>query len=264
MLEKILCKSALHQHEQGFPTFWDVNPYRGCSVGCRYCFAQYSHRYLNKANFFSHIIAKTNVADILDRELSSPKWKGQQIKIGGVADLYQHAEAHCEIMPQIYRVLQKHRNPVFIQTKSALILRDLESIRKLAQVTTVDIATSVTTLDESLRKILEPGAAPTMQRIQMLEPFQAITRKRIVCIMPVIPYVTDSFENLHGIYHAASVHGANSVIASPLSLWGPTKPLFLKWMQTHFANHYAEFSALFENSLGIRNYWQKKRNPSQS
>ena len=113
-LREITIKSALHYHENEMPCNWDVNIYRGCSHGCRYCFAQYSHDYLGAGNFFHEIYAKVNVAGVLDRELSRRKWKHARINLSGVTDAYQPAEAEEKIMPDVWKVLIRHRNhPAF-------------------------------------------------------------------------------------------------------------------------------------------------------
>ena len=99
-----------------------------------------------------------NVAECLANELKNRKWKREQIKIGGTTDLYQPLEKKYELLPQIYDVIKKHKTPVFIQTKSILILRDIQIINEMSKVTTVDIATSISTFNESIRKVIEPGA----------------------------------------------------------------------------------------------------------
>ncbi len=90
MIKKITAKKVLTYHQNPFPTNWDVNPYRGCTIECKYCFAHYTHQYLGSENFFKDIYVKTDIAEQLDRELSKKSWQGYQIKIGGTTDIYQH------------------------------------------------------------------------------------------------------------------------------------------------------------------------------
>ncbi|HNY04099.1 MAG TPA: hypothetical protein PKG48_16005, partial [Bacteroidales bacterium] len=150
ILRELTVKSALHYHESEMPCNWDVNVYRGCGHGCRYCFAQYSHDYLGAGNFFGEIFVKENVAGVLDHELSRRKWQHARINLSGVTDAYQPVEAHRNIMPEIWKVLIRHRNPVVITTKSSLILRDLDLIKELAGLTNVYVGATITMLDEDL------------------------------------------------------------------------------------------------------------------
>lgn len=248
MIQETLAKSALSKHEHEFPTAWDVNPYRGCTMGCLYCFAQYSHKYLNLSNFFSDIVVKTNIAEILHKELRNKSWKGEQIKLGGISDIYQHAEKKYELLPRLIDVLKKTRNPVFIQTKSTLILRDFELIKELAKYTTVDIATSICTFDETARKIIEPGAPSALERMEMLRQFSVICRHTIVSFMPVIPLISDTDENLETTFMLIKEYGIDSLIAYPLHLRGNLKKPFLNLIQTQFPEIYPQFSELYKTS----------------
>lgn len=169
MIKEVVAKSILTKHEHEFPTLWDANPYRGCTIGCKYCFAQYSHQYLGLENFFKDIIVKINVAEQLHKDFCKKSWQYDQIKLGGITDIYQHAESKYELLPKVIDVLKKHRNPVFIQTKSTLILRDFELIKELANYTTVDIATSISTFDESYRMKIEPEQLRLMKEWKCLE-----------------------------------------------------------------------------------------------
>ena len=254
MILEIQCKSALSKHEHEFPTAWDVNPYRGCTMGCRYCFAQYSHKYLNLSSFFSDIVVKTNIAEILHTELRRKSWKGEHIKLGGISDIYQHAEKKYELMPQLIDVLKKTRNPVFIQTKSTLILRDFELIKELAKHTTVDIATSICTFDETARKIIEPGAPSALERMEMLRRFTGICRHSIVSFMPVIPLISGTDENLETAFRLTKEFGIDSIIAYPLHLRGNLKEPFLQLIKNQFPEIFTEFSTLYKSSDLESNY----------
>lgn len=223
MIHETLAKSALSRHDHEFPTVWDVNPYRGCTIGCRYCFAQYSHEYLGLPDFFRDIVVKNNIAEQLFIELRKKTWRGEHIKLGGISDIYQHAEKKYELLPKLIDILKKSRNPVFIQTKSTLILRDFELIKELAKYTTVDIATSISTFDESVRKIIEPGAPSALERMEMLHSFSSVCRKTIVSFMPVIPLLSDTNENLDTAFRLTKEFDIDTIIAYPLHLRGKLK-----------------------------------------
>ncbi len=169
MLKEIQAKTILHYHARQFATNWDANIYRGCGHNCRYCFAQYSHRYLDNSDFFDDVFVKSNAPELLQKEMSKRTWDFSPVNVCGISDCYQPAEAEYKIMPKVINSFIKKRNPLFIGTKSTLILRDFHLIEKLNKVAEVSIATSVSSLDEGTRKLIEPSASPTIERLKMLK-----------------------------------------------------------------------------------------------
>jgi DNA repair photolyase len=242
---EIFIKSALHYHDNEMPCNWDVNVYRGCGHGCRYCFAQYSHEYLDSGDFFRDIFVKRNVAEILDRELSKKSWKKNRINLAGVTDAYQPLEAKIKLMPAVLKVLIKHRNPVVITTKSALILRDIDLIRQLASVTSVSIGSSITMMDEKLQKLLEPGASSPAERFRVLEECRDAGCWTNILATPVLPFITDSFQNLEEIYKNAALVRVNGLSVWPLNLRGNTKGRFFDFLRKHFPSLLPEYQRLF-------------------
>jgi DNA repair photolyase len=248
MIREIEAKSVLHFHEQKFATNWDVNIYRGCGHGCVYCFARYSHRYLDDADFFGDIYVKTNVAEILDKEFSRKSWKKEPVNVGGVTDAYQPTEERYCLMPEVIRVFIKHQNPLVIVTKSVLPLRDIELIRELALHVRVEVLVSVSTLDEKIRMITEPDSAPTADRLNMLSAFKEAGCRTGVLLMPVIPFLTDSEANLRGIYELASKNKVNMVLPGSLHLRGATREPFMKMLQKNFPDIYPQINAVFSST----------------
>lgn len=194
------------------------------------------------------------MAECLEKELSNKKWKGQQIKIGGTTDLYQHSEKSYALMPKLLEVIKRHRNPVFIQTKSTLLLRDYELIKELAKITTVDIATSISTFDNNIQKIIEPGAASAMERLEMLAQFGGIVRSTTLGLMPIIPLLSDTDENLETTFREAKKMGIDNIVTSILFLRGEVKPSFLKVIQKHFPEKFPAFAALYTKSDADESY----------
>jgi len=248
MIQEICAKTVLTGHNGAFPTLWDMNPYRGCTIGCKYCFAQYSHVYLGLPDFFKDIVVKTNVAEQLHRELKKKSWAKEQIKLGGISDIYQHTEKKYALLPMVFDVLKKAKNPVFIQTKSILIYRDMEIIKELAKVTTVDISASISTFDEKIRKIIEPGAASTLARMEMLRDFKAFCRKTVVAFMPIIPLISDDDLNLDTAFRLTKEFDLETIIAYPLHLRNTTKKSFLDLIQAKFPEVYPDFVRLYRTS----------------
>jgi DNA repair photolyase len=262
-IQEISAKSALHYHENEMPCNWDVNVYRGCGHGCRYCFAQYTHDYLNQDGFFSNIFVKSNIAGLLDRELSRRTWARERINLSGVTDAYQPAEAEWKIMPQIWKTLIWHKNPVIITTKSSLILRDLDLIRELASITSVYVGASITMMDEQLRKILEPGASAAEERFSVLEKCREAGCVTNVMLTPVIPYINDSLENLEAIYSRAAAVGAAGLSAWPLNLKGNTKLRFFSFLEAEFPELLQKYRKLYRGSELIQEYWEQIRSKKQ-
>ena len=141
---EINCKSAINKIENKFGFCNDLNIYRGCLHKCYYCYAVYSHKYINSRDFFSEIFVKKNIAEVLEKELSSKSWKRETINLGSVTDSYQKAEEDYKIMPDILKLLIKYKTRMCISTKSDLILRDFELIDKLSNIDPVRIASTIT------------------------------------------------------------------------------------------------------------------------
>jgi DNA repair photolyase len=255
----IMARSALHYHANEMPTHWDLNVYRGCGHGCAYCFARYSHEYLGSDDFFGDICVKQNIAAVLDRELSRRSWRHSLINLSGVTDAYQPAEATLQVMPAVWRVLLKHRNPVVLTTKSALLMRDLPLIRELASVTTVYIGASITMLDERMRTLFEPGAATAGKRFTMLEAAREAGCITNILLTPLLPLLTDTEENIGGIYSRAKEAGVMGLSAWPLNLRGSTRKSFLQFLGSHFPELVNQYQHLYQKQEVDPAYWNPKR-----
>ena len=167
---EITCTQALNTlHSRRLPYSWDLNIYRGCAHKCEYCFALYTQDYMPDNDFFDTIYIKTNVVEQLEKQLASPSWQREIVNIGGVTDSYQPIEKERKMMPDILKLLIKYRTPCIISTKSDLILRDFDLIAELASITYVNVAATITCMDENVRQKIEPGGVPSLRRFQMLK-----------------------------------------------------------------------------------------------
>jgi DNA repair photolyase len=256
MIKEILVKSALHYHNSRFASNYDLNVYRGCEHRCEYCFAQYSHKYL-ESNFFNDIYVKTNIAEILDRELSKKTRKRDIINISGVCDCYQPLEEKYKLMPDILQILIKYRNPAFILTKSPLILRDYDLLEELSSKTAVCIATTVTTLDESIRQKIEPNTFSSMDRIKMLHEFTQLRCKTNVMFMPIIPYLTDSIKQMELLYRVCRGFNIDHLTPGVLHLRGDLKKYFYEFLENEFQNTFQKIKPLYHGSYASRQYTEK-------
>ncbi|MDQ3993600.1 MAG: radical SAM protein, partial [Actinomycetota bacterium] len=166
------CKSALNRvpEESRVPFRWTINPYRGCTHSCHYCFARAFHTYLDLDigdDFSSKIVVKTNLVDVLRLELASSKWTGETIAMGTATDPYQHCEGRYKLTRRVVSALADFENPLSMLTKSTMIVRDLDVFSRLAEVADVTVSMSVGTLDENVRRVVEPGTPPGRKRLEI-------------------------------------------------------------------------------------------------
>jgi len=251
---EVQAESALYRLKRKIPYSWDLNIYRGCEHGCRYCYALYSHTYLNSADYFSEIFVKTNIVDLLEQELRSEKWKGDVINIGGVTDSYQPAEVRYRLMPEILKLLIKYKTPAIISTKSSLVLRDYDLIDRLSKITYINIAATVTVMDESIRAELEPASADSAERFQTLKEFRKTNASIGLHVMPVIPLITDTEENFESMFALARDCGVDYVLPGTLYLKGNTRSHFFHFLQAHYPQHIESYKTLYKTGGATKAY----------
>jgi len=266
--KEIICKSACTKTKRSMPYKWDLNIYRGCEHRCKYCYALYSHKYLesnygeivssseaNSNKFFNNIYIKTNVAEELDKQLSKLSWKNEIIAIGTVTDSYQPIEKKQELMPEVLEVLIKHKNPAIISTKSNLILRDLDLINELSEINFVNIAVSISSLDWNIQQDLEPNAAFSEDRLRTLEIIRAQTNASTgLHFMPIIPYLTDSYEHIETMFKNAEERDIHAILLGPLNLYGKTRGFFLNFIKNEYPEIYHDILAIYEKGRVDSNY----------
>ena len=214
---------------------WSVNPYRGCEHGCSYCYARPTHEYLGfnaGLDFETKILVKHNAPELLRRELSKSNWKPAQVNLSGVTDCYQPIEGTLRLTRRCLEVLAEFRNPTSIVTKNALVARDTDLLAELAQHQAVAVFLSVTSLDPTLRTILEPRASPPAARIEAIRRLAQAGIPVGVLIGPVIPAIND--HEIPQIIAAAVEAGATFASYNFLRLPGAVAPIFENWLTRHF------------------------------
>jgi DNA repair photolyase len=269
MFEEIRVKKALNRiSESGrikLPFHWDLNIYRGCEHGCNYCYAMYSHRYLEKKEkysspgeeksaFFQRICVKTNIAEALEKQLGASSWKKEVINIGGVCDSYQPAEDKYELMREVLALMIEYKNPVIISTKSDLILRDFGLLEELAELTYVNIAVTVTTMDEKLSSLLEPLASSPEKRFSVLWKFKDTAASTGLHMMPILPFLTDSTENLEQILSLAAECKVDYALPGILYLRGETRKHFFNFLALNFPELPDPYRKLYAKGGADRTY----------
>jgi DNA repair photolyase len=212
-----------------------INPYRGCSHGCVYCFARPTHEYLGLSaglDFESRILVKQDAPELLKKELSSPRWNPQVLSMSGVTDPYQPVERRLRITRRCLGVLAEFRNPVVIVTKNYLVTRDIDLLSELASHDAAAVAFSLTTLDDDLRRIMEPRTSRPARRLSAVEKLAAGGIPVGVMTAPVIPGLND--HELPNLLSAAAEAGATFAAYVPVRLPYAVAPLFEDWLARHF------------------------------
>jgi DNA repair photolyase len=232
-----------------------INPYRGCEHGCVYCFARPTHAYLGLSpglDFESKLFVKPDAPTLLEKELSAPGYSPRTIAIGTNTDPYQPIERKYQVMRGILEVLERAGHPVGIVTKSALILRDLDILSRLAERNLVRVALSVTTLDPKLARIMEPRAATAARRLEALRQLSDAGVPTSVMFAPVIPAINDAeMERILDAAVVAGVKGAGYVLLRlPLEL----RDLFREWLQEHFPDRVSHVFKLIRETRGGKDY----------
>lgn len=232
-----------------------VNPYRGCEHGCIYCFARPTHSYMGLSaglDFEAKLFAKPDAPKLLARELSKPGYKPKTIAIGTNTDPYQPIEKEWRIMRQLLEVLMEADHPVAIITKSALVLRDMDILAKMAAKGLAKVGISVTTLDRKLARAMEPRAATPTKR---LEAIKALTEAGIptsVLASPMIPALND--HELERILEAAQAAGATEASYVLLRLPLEVSPLFRDWLLQHYPDRYRHVMSLVRSMRDGKDY----------
>lgn len=232
---EVVCKSALNKVPNAavLPFRYTVNGYRGCSHACRYCFARPTHEYLelNCGNDFdTQVVVKTNVVEVLRRELRRPSWQRETVALGTNTDPYQRAEGRYALMPGIIGALAESGTPLSILTKGTLLRRDLPLIADAAAQVPVSVAVSLAVGDPELHKDVEPGTPTPQARLGLISAIRAAGLDCHVMVAPVLPHLTDSVEHLDGLLGQIAAAGASSVTVFGLHLRGSTRGWFMAWL----------------------------------
>ena len=209
---------------------WSMNPYQGCEHGCVYCYARNTHNYWGYSagvEFEQKILVKTNAAELLENKLKSKRWEAAAIMLSGNTDCYQPAEQKFQITRQILEVLWRYRHPVGIITKNSMILRDLDLLEKLSKEQLVKVSISLTSLDESVRCLLEPRTATVKQRLKTIEILAKANIPVNVMMAPIIPGIND--HEIMPLAKKVAELGASSMHYTIVRLNGDVAYIFEDW-----------------------------------
>jgi len=235
---EIRAKSILNRVPEAsqMPFRWTINPYRGCSHACTYCFARPTHMYLDfdaGRDFEREIVVKVNAPERLRAELARPSWKGEHIALGTNTDPYQWVEGRYKLMRGIWEAMIAARNPASVLTKSPLLLRDLDLMRELNAVTDFTAALSVPTIDERAWRATEPHTPSPRARMEAVAELNRAGIRTGILVAPLMPGINDDPAQIAEILKLAQEAGAVYVRGIALHLRGEVRQVFMQWLQAN-------------------------------
>jgi DNA repair photolyase len=232
---EVRARSALNHVEGGrFGFDWTINPYRGCTHACVFCFARKTHTYLDfnaGRDFEREIVVKVNVPELVRAELARPSWKRELVALGTNTDPYQWVESRYRMMPEILAALEAARTPVSVLTKSPLAMRDVEIYARMAKVLPVSVNLSIPTLDEDAWRATEPHTPSPSARLDAVAELRRRGIDSGVLIAPLMPGINDSPDQVRPIVERAKKAGATFLGGVALHLRGEVKDVFFAWLE---------------------------------
>jgi DNA repair photolyase len=237
------------------PFPWTINPYRGCSHACTFCFARPTHEYLDfnaGRDFDKEIVVKVNVPEVLRAELARPSWKGEHVALGTNTDPYQWVEGRYKLMRGIWEAMRDFANPCSILTKSPLLLRDKDLLLQIAERARVSACLSVPTLDEKMWRSTEPHTPHPRARLEAVAELNRIGIPTGILIAPLMPGVNDGPGQVEKIIELAEAAGATSIGGQALFLRGSTRDVFFDWLRTKRPDLVERYEELYRNGAYVK------------
>ncbi|HEX6713591.1 MAG TPA: radical SAM protein, partial [Thermoleophilaceae bacterium] len=235
---EVRAKSALNRVPEisQVPFRWTINPYRGCTHSCKFCFARPTHEYLEmnpRDDFEKKIVVKVNLPEVLRRELNRPSWKGEHVALGTNTDPYQWVEKRYKLTRGVWEAMRDFKNPCSVLTKSPLLLRDLDLFQEINAVTSFTANLSIPTIDEKVWRQTEPHTPNPRARIEAVA---ELTKAGIQCgvlVAPLIPGVNDDPGQVQEIVEACTEAGASHIGGICLHLRGAVKDIWFEWLEAY-------------------------------
>ncbi len=254
--QEVTCRSALNG-VKGMPFNWTLNPYRGCTHGCHYCFARrYQTQFeLGPDDHFSSVIfVKVNLVEILRHELDRPSWVREQVAVGTATDPYQPIEGHYKLTRGSLEALIAARTPIGLVTKGPMVVRDAELLAELGRVVGCTVYMSVPTVDETAWRALEPGTAPPLQRLRAVRQLRDAGVNAGVLMAPVVPGFTTQPARLEATIKAIADHGAAFMGANLMYLKEGTRDHFMRFLSMEFPDLVDPYSRLYAGAYARSDY----------
>ena len=257
--QEVTCRSALNR-VQGMPFHWTLNPYRGCTHGCHYCFARRYHVQfeMNAGDeFASVILVKHNLAEVLVRELDRPSWTRELVAVGTATDPYQPIEGRYKLTRRAIQALARGRTPIGIVTKGPMVVRDIDVLLEHTRAAGCTIHMSVPTVDEDAWRILEPGTAHPLQRLRAVRDLVDAGINAGVLMAPIVPGFSSSRSKLERTVKAIADHGARFVGCNVMYLQDGTRTHFMRFIEREFSSMTPRFEKLYAKKYPPEAYRQE-------
>ena len=254
--QEVTCRSALNR-VKGMPFNWTLNSYRGCTHGCHYCFARRYHAQfeMNAGDeFASVILVKTNIVEVLARELDRPSWKRERVAVGTATDPYQPIEGHYKLTRRSLIAFARAKTPVGLVTKGPMVIRDRDVLMDLTRAAGCTVYMSVPTVDEDAWRTLEPGTAHPLQRLRAVRELTDAGINAGVLMAPIVPGFTSARSKLERTIKAIADHGARFVGCSVMHLQGGTRTHFLDFISREFPSMLPRFERLYAGAYAPAAY----------
>ena len=260
--QEVRCRSALNPVE-GMPFDWTLNPYRGCTHGCHYCYARrYQTQFeLNSDDQFASIIfVKTNFVEALRKELARPSWAREYVAVGTATDCYQPIEGYYKLTRRSLEALLEFNNPTGVVTKGPMIVRDKDVLTDLTAGPGVSVYISVPTVDEDAWRLLEPGTAPPLKRLRAVRELADAGIRAGVLMNPIVPGITSKPALMERTVKAIADHGARFVGCNVMFLEGGTRDHFMRWLTDAFPQMVEGYKSLYAGKYAPASYRKEVSN----
>lgn len=254
--QEVRCRSVLNA-VKGMPFRWTVNPYRGCTHGCHYCYARRYHAQFELGasdEFASVIFVKTNSVTVLRRELQQARWTRELVALGTATDCYQPIEGHYKLTRGMLEVLAESDTPVGLVTKGPMVVRDTDVLRACAERGGCSVYVSVPCVDEDVWRALEPGTAHPRQRLRAVRELVDAGIRTGVLMSPIVPGLSSKPALLERTVRAIAASGACFVGASVMHLEGGTRDHFLRWLADEYPHLVDGYARLYAGKYASRGY----------
>src|SRR3954447_10463911 len=249
---EVRARSAINRvpKRSRMPFRFTINPFRGCSHGCVYCFARPTHTYLDfnaREDFEREIVVKVNAPELVRAELARPLWKGEHVALGTNTDPYQWVEGRYKLMRGIWEVFRDFRNPCSILTKSPLLLRDLDLLKEIQEVAHVSACLSVPTLDEKAWRATEPHTPNPKARLEAVAELNRNGIPTGVLVAPLMPGINDEPAMVERLVETAMEANATYIGGQTLFLRGAVREIFFAWLRDHRPDLIPRYERLYSN-----------------
>lgn len=253
---EVHCKSALNKvpGTSPMPFGWTINPYRGCTHGCVYCFARKTHTYLefdSGHDFDTQIVVKINIGTVLRKEVSAPRWQRQHVAMGTNTDPYQRAEGRYRLMPDVISALADTGTPFSILTKGTVLARDLPLLSTAGTSVSVGLGVSLALLDPVLQATLEPGTPTPRARLDLIRRIGAAGLRCGVFLAPLLPYLTDTDEQISALVSELADAGVTGISGIGLHLRPGAREWFFDWLAGHRPDLVERYQQLYGSGANL-------------